>query len=84
MKEKPEHRMSVALSYNLGETAPVIVASGKDLIADRIVEIAREHGIKLVRDEILANVLSESDIGECIPEETYRAVAAIFAFLEKV
>lgn len=84
MKEKPEHRISVALSYNLGETAPVIVASGKDLIADRIVEIAREHGIKLVRDEILANVLSESDIGECIPEETYRAVAAIFAFLEKV
>lgn len=84
MKEKPEHRISVALSYNLGETAPVIVASGKDLIADRIVEIAREHGIKLVRDEILANVLFESDIGECIPEETYRAVAAIFAFLEKV
>ena len=84
MKEKPEHRISVALSYNLGETAPVIVASGKDLIADRIVEIARKHGIKLVRDEILANVLSESDIGECIPEETYRAVAAIFAFLEKV
>ena len=84
MKEKPEHRISVALYYNLGETAPVIVASGKDLIADRIVEIAREHGIKLVRDEILANVLSESDIGECIPEETYRAVAAIFAFLEKV
>ena len=84
MKEKPEHRISVALSYNLGETAPVIVASGKDLIADRIVEIACEHGIKLVRDEILANVLSESDIGECIPEETYRAVAAIFAFLEKV
>ena len=84
MKEKPEHRISVAHSYTLGETAPVIVASGKDLIADRIVEIAREHGIKLVRDEILANVLSESDIGECIPEETYRAVAAIFAFLEKV
>ena len=84
MKENPEHRISVALSYTLGETAPVIVASGKDLIADRIVEIAREHGIKLVRDEILANVLSESNIGECIPEETYRAVAAIFAFLEKV
>ena len=84
MKENPEHRISVALDYPLGETAPVIVESGKALIADRIVEIAREHGIKLVRDEILANVLSESDIGECIPEETYRAVAAIFAFLEKV
>ncbi len=81
---KQEHRISVALSYEIGDTAPIIVANGKDLIADRIVEIARENGIKLVQDEVLANVLSESEIGACIPEETYKAVAAIFAFLEKV
>lgn len=82
MKKKEKIDLSVALSYTLGEEAPIIVASGKGLVAKRIKEIAIENGIKIVEDEALANILIESEIGDCIPEATYLAIAAIFAFLQ--
>lgn len=75
---------SVALSYLLGSKAPIIVASGKGEVADRINNIAKENGIKIVQNTSLANILSEEQIGACIPEETYSSVAGIFAFLEKI
>lgn len=73
--------ISVALSYTIGEEAPIIVASGKGEVAKLITEIANKNGIKIVTDEALANILIESDIGDCIPESTFKAIASIFAFL---
>lgn len=81
--QEDQKDVSVALSYKLGEQAPVVLASGKGEIAKRINDIAAEHGIRIVKDSSLANILIQSEIGACIPEETYRAVAVIFAFLEK-
>ncbi|MBQ7612756.1 MAG: EscU/YscU/HrcU family type III secretion system export apparatus switch protein [Spirochaetaceae bacterium] len=81
MKEKT--KVSVALSYTFGEKAPIVVASGKGETAKRIEEIAKKHNIKIVTDPNLAHLLSEVEIGNCIPEETYEAIASIFAFLEK-
>lgn len=75
--------ISVALSYMLGEKAPIIVASGRGEVAKLIEKIANENNIKILQDEKLANILVESEIGSCIPESTYEAIAAIFAFLEK-
>jgi len=74
---------SVALSYLWGEEAPIITASGRGAVAQKIREIADAHRIPLVCDPGLAEVLIEADIGSCIPEQTYQAVAAIFAFLQK-
>ncbi len=74
---------SVALSYLLGGKVPIIVASGKDEIARRINKIAEKNGIKIIEDASLADILSERQIGECIPLEAYNAVASIFAFLIK-
>jgi len=74
---------SVALSYLLGVKVPIIVASGKDEIARRINKIAEKNGIKIIEDASLADILSERQIGECIPLEAYNAVASIFAFLIK-
>ncbi|MBN1617497.1 MAG: EscU/YscU/HrcU family type III secretion system export apparatus switch protein [Spirochaetales bacterium] len=74
---------AVALGYTQQMVAPVIVASGKGEMAQAILAIAEEWGISIVKDEILADILSEQDIGSCVPEETWRAVAAIFAFLER-
>lgn len=74
---------AVALSYTGNEPAPVIVASGKNELAKRMREIAREHEIRVVEDPLLADILSDEDVGNCIPEETWEAVAALFAFFER-
>ena len=46
-----------------------------------MVQIAEENGIPVVEDEITENVLSVAEIGECIPECTWQAVAGIFAMI---
>ena len=74
---------SVALSDTFGENAPLITASGHGAVAQKIREIADRCHIPLIKNPLLAEVLVEAEIGSCIPEETYQAVAAIFAFLEK-
>ena len=59
------------------------VALSYALEAKRIKEAAERNKIKIVEDETLANILIHHEIGSCIPEYTYKAVAAIFAFLLK-
>lgn len=80
---KRQRDCSVALSYTYGEHAPLITAAGHDAIAKKIREIADSCHIPLIKNPLLAEVLAESEIGACIPEETYQAVAAIFAFLQQ-
>lgn len=74
---------AIALAWTGVEEAPVIIANGKGEIAARMLDIARDCGITVVADPLLADVLSASEIGTCVPPETWEAVAAIFAFLEK-
>ncbi len=74
---------SVALSYTFGEDIPMITASGRGAVARKIREIADKCHIPLINNPLLAEVLVDTEIGSCIPEETYQAVAAIFAFLQK-
>ncbi len=74
---------AVALSYPEDVPAPVIVASGRGELASRMLQIAEECGITVVRDPVLADILTEEEIGTCVPVETWQAVATIFAFLEK-
>ncbi|MEL3906398.1 MAG: EscU/YscU/HrcU family type III secretion system export apparatus switch protein [Treponema sp.] len=80
---KKQKDCSVALSYVFGEQVPLITASGRGAVAQRIREIAEECRIPLISDSFLAEVLVEAEIGSCIPEETYQAVAAIFAFIHR-
>ena len=74
---------SVALSYTFGESVPLITATGHGAVAQKIREIADRCHIPLIKNPILAEVLVEAEIGSCIPEETYQAIAALFAFLQK-
>ncbi len=76
-------KSAVALRYDRGDEAPYLVANGRGALADRMLEIAREHGITVVRDPFLADILSDEEIGAFVPVETWEAVAALFAFLER-
>ncbi len=76
----PTH-YAIALKYDEKEgAAPKVTAKGKDLVAQRIKEKAKEHNIKIVEDKPLARSLYLScEIGDFIPVEMYQAVAEILA-----
>lgn len=80
----PTH-FAVALRYNPGEDkAPVCVAKGQRLMALRIREVAKQHGILVHEDPPIARSLFKTvDIGDEIPENLYKAVAEILALVDK-
>ena len=73
---------AAALKYNRGNaSAPKMVAKGRGKVAEKIVEIARAHNIPIKEDEDLVEFLSTLDLYQEIPQELYKAVAEILAFL---
>lgn len=78
--------LAVAIKYNTDEqAAPFVVAKGERLVAQRIKEIAKEHGIPVIEDVSLARALFKlCDVGQMIPETLYRAVAEILAYVYKL
>lgn len=77
-------KTAVALQYNVGEEAPKIIASGKGILAEKILDKAKESDIPVYEDEKLANTLSKLDIGDMIPPELYGVVAEILVFVDKM
>lgn len=78
----PTH-LAVAIQYDHENMmAPKVVAKGANLIAEKIKEIARENDVPIVEDKPLAQVLYKMvDIDHLIPEDLYRAVAEVLAFV---
>lgn len=76
----PTH-LAVALRYNTSEApAPVVLAKGAGVVAEKIKEIAKEHRIPIRENVPLARALFRAcEIGDMIPEELYKAVAALLA-----
>jgi len=74
---------AVALEYRPEEMdAPVVVAKGRDLLAERIKETARKHGVTIIENPPLAQALYRSvQVGDTIPPQLYKAVAEILAFI---
>jgi flagellar biosynthesis protein len=71
-----------ALRYNQPtDRAPKLVARGEGHIAEKILALAREHGIPIHEDRELVDVLAKLDLEEDIPGEVYQVVAEILAFL---
>lgn len=79
--EAPEQ--AVALRYD-GAGAPRVNAKGRGKTAERILAIAREHGIPLYEDPDLITLLSRLDLGDEIPRSLYLAVAEVIAFAYRV
>ncbi len=71
---------AVALQYGAGDAAPVVVASGMGHMAEKIVEVAADHGVPIYEDNSLATVLSQLQLGQEIPEELYKAIVEIYVY----
>ncbi len=78
----PTH-FAIALRYEVDTMGcPVVVAKGKNWLALRIREIAKEHDIPIVENPPLARALYDSlDVGRAIPPEFYKAIAEILAYV---
>lgn len=63
------------------DLAPKITALGFGHVADRIVEIAKTHGVPIHQDPYLSNLLTQLDIGQYIPPELYKLVAEVLVFV---
>nr|WP_319389413.1 EscU/YscU/HrcU family type III secretion system export apparatus switch protein [uncultured Cohaesibacter sp.] len=75
-------KLAVALKYDKDkDPAPRVTAKGKGKTAERIVELAREHGVIVEGNPALAQALSAVELDEQIPESLYAAVAAVIRFV---
>jgi flagellar biosynthetic protein FlhB len=77
----PTH-YAVALKYEAEMAAPIVVAKGLNVLAEKIKQLARDNGIMLVENRPLAQALYKSvEVGDSIPANLYKAVAEILALV---
>ncbi len=85
MSEKQEKlKQAIALEYNPSDDAPRVVTSGRGLLAEKIIEKAKETNVPVHRDDKLADTLSKLEIGDMIPPELYEVVAEILIFVDSM
>ena len=78
-------KSAVALKYNTEtDTVPKVTARGEGLIAERIIELARENQVPIKEDPDLVQILSQVDINKEIPPSVYKVVAELLAFVYKL
>ncbi len=75
--------IAIALKYDQGmDEAPMVLAKGKRLIAERIRDLATENNIPIVEDKPLARSMFEVvEVGEVIPQQFFSAIAEILAYV---
>ncbi len=75
-------KQAIALEYDPVDDAPRVLASGTGVLAEKIIEKAKEANVPIHRDDKLADTLSRLEIGEMIPPELYEVVAEILVFVD--
>ena len=80
----PTH-YAVAIKYEEGKRAPVVVAKGMDHIAQQIKKIGRENEVHIIQNPPLARSLyAEVELDKPIPEALFAAVAEVLAYVYKM
>jgi flagellar biosynthesis protein len=80
-ENKPQP-IAVALDYEVGtRQAPTVVAKGRGLLAEQILKAARDSGVTIEANPMLAEALSGVELDASIPHELYQAVAEVIGFV---
>lgn len=80
----PTH-FAVALQYQKGMPAPLVLAKGQDLVAQKIKAIARDANITIVENKPLARALyAVVPVGGYVPQELYKSVAEVLAYVYRL
>ncbi|GAA5786473.1 hypothetical protein GCM10007860_05390 [Chitiniphilus shinanonensis] len=81
VRNTPDRQQAVALAYQEGSGSPRVVAKGQGIVAERIIEKAREAGVFVHESPELVAMLMQVDLDQRIPPQLYRAVAELLAFV---
>ena len=74
-------KSAVALAYAAGKAAPQVVAKGRGLLAEAIIERAKQAGVYVHESPALVSLLMQVDIDQNIPPELYLAIAELLAWI---
>lgn len=77
-------QVAVALTYGKNQSAPTVVAKGRGLIAQAIIERAKQHGVFVHESEDLVGLLIKVELDQEIPLQLYLAVAELLAWLYRL
>jgi len=81
MDPHEKQQQAVALAYGSNDAAPRVVAKGRGLLAEAIIERANAAGVYVHESPELVSLLMQIDLDQHIPPELYRAVAELLAWL---
>ena len=84
MTTPSKRQMAVALAYRSHDPAPKVVAQGRGLIAQAIIERARQHGVYVHESKELVGLLMQVELDQHIPPQLYLAVAELLAWLYRL
>lgn len=77
-----KNKKAVALGYDSKQdSAPKVLATGKGLTAEKILEIAKENDVPLYEDTKLVENLINLDLSQEIPEELYKIISEVLVFI---
>ena len=78
----PKPAVAIALRYSPEEAAlPIVTASGRGFMAERIEALGRASGVPVLADPMLASTLVHLEPGSPIPPAAFTAVAEILVHL---
>lgn len=83
-KKHLQKKSAIAINYDKEkDIAPKIVAKGSGVLAEKIIELAKQNNIPLYEDPDLIEVLSKMDLGQEIPPELYKIIAEVLIYIYK-
>jgi flagellar biosynthesis protein len=84
IKEKPKRATAIAVTYDdKNDELPRITAAGRGKLAEQILQIAFEKGIKVREDVALAEMLAKVELDSPIPSEAFLSIAEILSYVYK-
>ncbi|MCA9483410.1 MAG: EscU/YscU/HrcU family type III secretion system export apparatus switch protein [Nitrospina sp.] len=85
MTRRRNRKSAISLKFDQSrDQAPRVTAKGEGLVAERIIQLARENNIPIREDADLVEVLSQVNIEQEIPPSVYRVVAELLAWVYRM
>lgn len=85
MAEPSKRRTAIAVKYDpQRDRAPVVVAKGEGLIAEKILEVAQKHNVPVHENKEIAELLGALQVHQEIPPHLYQVVAEVLAFIYRM
>lgn len=86
MKPPTRYTLAVGLEFDQddpNQEVPTVSVKGMHVSADKVVQIARRHGVPVVEDPALAKLLNQIEVDQRIPSTLYRSVAAVLHYVRR-